>query len=53
MPTLPHPAPKLPENRYEEGLLKFASRTTGMESDQDRNMTDVYYTVEFAAKGSL
>ena len=30
MPTLPHPAPKLPETGYEEGLLKFAKRTTGM-----------------------
>ncbi|TPX12802.1 uncharacterized protein E0L32_006682 [Thyridium curvatum] len=30
MPTLPHPAPKLPEHRYEEGLLKFTMRTTGM-----------------------
>ncbi|KAH8887190.1 amidase signature enzyme [Thozetella sp. PMI_491] len=30
MPTLPHPAPKLPQNGYEEGMLKFTMRTTGM-----------------------
>jgi amidase len=33
MPTLPHPAPKLPENRYDEGLLKYTMRTTGMISN--------------------
>jgi amidase len=30
MPTLPYPAPKLPEDGYKEGLLKFAMRTTGL-----------------------
>lgn len=33
MPTLPHPAPKLPENHYDEGLLKYTMRTTGMISN--------------------
>ncbi|KAH8655337.1 amidase signature domain-containing protein [Xylariales sp. PMI_506] len=30
MPTLVYPAPKLPEDAYKEGVLKFALRTTGM-----------------------